>query len=511
MAPMPAADRASLGRRAVTGAGWILAWRMLTRGLGFISTLVLARLLVPNDFGLVAMATAFAGAIDSLSQFAVEDALIRRIEDDTRLHDAAFTIQLGRAWLTAAIVALGAPVAAQWFGEPRLTPVLLVFAAITMIGGLDNIGIVEFQRQLRFNAHVQVLAIPRLLQVVATIGAALLTHSYWALLVGVGVQRVARVAVTYLIHPYRPRLSLEGWRDLAGFSFWMWAAGMASLVWERCDTFIVGHYFGSAKLGLYMVGSQVALLPVSELVAPAASVLMASFAFSRRGGGTATANAVPLAGALLLGVGPMALVLSAGAGSVVTVLLGAKWVAARPLIEIMAWICLFSPISYVCGAVLITIGAVKRQFHGVAVAAVGRVVILYFAARTGRLEVLALGTVASVVMEAMILLWQLRAAGYANLRRSALGLLRGALSGGVAIAVLAWLGGGWTAAPAVVFVAAPLLDNLLHLTWLGVVASVTFGGCVSLLWLASGRPEGPERIVFRLARDMVGSRFSSSV
>lgn len=508
---MTAAERTSLGRRAVSGAGWILAWRMVTRGLGFVSTLVLARVLVPNDFGLVAMATAFSGAIESLSQFAVEDALIRRVEEDTRLHDAAFTVQLGRSVLTAAIVALAAPLAADWFSEPRLTPVLLVLAAITAIGGLDNIGIVEFQRQLRFNVHVRVLAIPRLLQVVATVGAAVLTHSYWALLIGVGTQRIARVAVTYLIHPYRPRLSLAGWRDLAGFSFWLWAAGMASLVWDRCDTFIVGRYFGSAKLGLYMVGSQVALLPVTDLIAPAASVLMASFAFSRRSGGEAAANALPVAGALLLGVVPMVLVLSAGASYVVMLLLGVKWVAARPLIEIMAGMCLFSPVSYVCGAVLTTIGQVRRQFYAVAVAALVKVVILYLAARYFSLEMLAVGSVACVAMEALLLVWQLRIVGYARLRRSAFGLLRGALSGGVAAAVLARVGGTWTAAPSVAFVASPFLDSLLHLALLGGVATVTFGGCVTLLWLASGRPEGPERIVFRLARDMVGPKFSRSV
>ena len=505
---MPQADATSLGRKAVTGAGWILAWRMLTRGLGFVSTLVLARLLVPNDFGLIAMATAFAGAIDTLSQFAVEDALIRRVEEDTRLHDAAFTIQLGRSLLTAAIVGLSAPLAAEWFSEPRLTPVLFVLAGITVIGGLDNIGVVEFQRQLRFNVHVQVLAVPRLLQVVATIAAAVLTHSYWALLVGMGVSRVARVAVTYLIHPYRPRLSLAGWRELAGFSFWLWAAGMASLVWNRCDTFIVGHFFGSAKLGLYMVGSEVALLPLSELVAPAAGVLMASFAYSQRSGGKAAGNALPVAGALLLGVTPMALVLSAGAGYVVTVLLGAKWVEARPLIEIMAWICLVSPVSYVCGAVLITIGQVRRQFHAVAAAAAARVAILYLAARSSSLEMIALGGVVSVALEVLLLVWQVRAVGYARLRRSAFGLLRVALSGAVAAAALTQLGGTWTAVPPVAFVASPVLDSLLYLALIGGVTVVTFGGCVILLWLASGRPEGPERIVFRLARDMVAPRFS---
>lgn len=504
---MASADATSLGRKMLTGTGWIMVWRMASRTLGFANTLVLARLLVPADFGLVAMATAFAGVFDSLSQFPVQDALIRRIEDDTRLHNSAFTIQVGRALMTAAILALAAPLAARWFAEPRLTPVILVLAAFTAVSGIENIGIVEFQRQMQFNMHVQALLVPRILQVLATVSAAWATHSYWALLVGIGVQRVSRVAVTYYIHPYRPRLSLAGLQELVGFSFWLWAAGMASLVWDQCDTFVVGRFFGSANLGLYTIGIQVAILPIVEVVAPAASVLIAGFSLSQRTGGTATKNALPLAGALLLGVIPTSLALSAGAADIVRLLLGSKWSAAAPLVEIAAGMCLFSPVSYICMAVLVTIGQVRRQFYAVASAAALRVVVIYLAARFLDLEMVVAGSVACSAAEALFFLWQLRTAGYAGLRRNASGLLRAAVSGLVTIAVLARYGGAWTHAGPGVFVAGSrTLGSLAHLTLLGTIAALTFGGCVVALWFASGRPEGPERIVARLFMDLMPAK-----
>ena len=84
---------ASVASRTVIGATWMIAWRMATRSLGLISTLVLARLLVPSDFGLVAIATTFAAAIDSLSELGLQAALVRQPDDDPSLYDTAFTMQ----------------------------------------------------------------------------------------------------------------------------------------------------------------------------------------------------------------------------------------------------------------------------------------------------------------------------------------------------------------------------------------------------------------------------------
>ncbi len=476
---------------------------MVARALGFISTLVLARLLFPADFGLVAMASAFTGALESLSQFPVEDALARRIETDTRLHDVAFTFQIGRAFATAGLMALAAPVAAMWFAEPRLTVVVLVLAAITAVSGLDNIGIVEFQREMRFNMHFRILLVPRLLQFFSTILAAWITHSYWALLVGIGVQRISRVVVTYLIHPYRPRISFSGWREIAGFSFWLWATGMLSLAWDRYDTFLVGHYFGPSELGIYMIASQIAMLPIAELVMPAASVLLASFAFSRRTGGSATTNAVPLSASLFLVVAPIALLLSAGSSYVVTLLLGTKWIAAGPLIAIMAWEALAAPLRQICGAVLITIGEVRRQFVAVAAASVIRVIVVYVAARYFSLAAVAIAAVALSSLEAVFFVLQVRAAGYARLREGALGLLRTVFAGAVTLGVLVIFSDAWSAALPSVFSNSIYLNSLLHLVLLGTLITVTFVTSAALAWVASGRPEGPERLLVRLGRGLV--------
>lgn len=493
----------SLARRTLAGAGWIMAWRMAARLLGFVNTLVLARILVPADFGLVAIATAFAGVFESLSQFSVQDALIRRRGDDTRLHDCAFTIQIGRALVTAVVMALFAPLAVKWFAEPRLMPVVLVLAAATVLNGAENIGTVEFTRNMRFDMFFRILVVPRFLQVAVTVLVAWYTHSYWALLVGIIVQRGTRVALTYVAHPYRPRLSLHGWRELAGFSFWLWAAGMASMVWDRSDTLIVGHYFGPVLLGLYTVGIQIAILPIMEIIAPLASVLLAGFSISQRTGGSATDNALPLAAVLLLPMVPMALLLSSGAAYVLPLLLGGQWVKAGPLVAIAAAICTIAPIVYVASAVLTTIGQVRRQFYAVSAAAVFRVVVLVVAARTADLRWVVTALLLSNAVEAILYIHQMRLSGHARLRRSAPGLIRIGLAGLGALLILSQVPGAWGHHGIDFRTHLSYVGDILELSVLAASAFASFVSMLAVLWFVCGRPEGPESMALRLGREIL--------
>ncbi|MGC8477130.1 MAG: oligosaccharide flippase family protein [Acetobacteraceae bacterium] len=486
----------SLTRRAVMGAGWLVAWRMVSRALGFISTLVLARLLVPADFGLVAMATTFSGAIDSLSQFSVEDMLVRRVEDDTRLHDAAFTIQLGRAVLTGALIAAGAPFAADWFHEPRLVPVLLVLGGLSVVSGFENIGLVAFRRALRFDVQFRLSLIPRLLQVLTTVGVALEWRSYWALLAGMAVTRLARLIMTYLVHPYRPRLGLRGWRELAGFSGWLWAASLARLVWDRYDPFLIGPAFGAASLGVFQIAQAVAQLPVTELVAPASDVLLAGFSAGQREGSRAVAAPAPLGVAAVMLLTPIVLTLSAGAGDVVRIMLGGalRWSPAVPLVSLFSLTCLISPVGYVVRASMIARGLVRREFGAMICAAAVRVWLIWLAVQANSLPVVAGAAVACAVVETVLFCFQLGRAGALGIRQAGGSSVRLVLAA-VVTAIALWRTGlGWVAVPGV----PPLGAAMEHLTLLALAGSGLFVGGLGLLWWIAGRPEGAERILLRV-------------
>jgi O-antigen/teichoic acid export membrane protein len=143
----------SLLRKTAGGAGWVIGWRAATRAIGFLSTLVLARLLVPADFGLVALAMSLSRAIDALADLGVQDALIRITLPTRRTYDTAFTVNAMRGVVTATAIAVSARPFAQIFGDPRLFHLVLALAAAVALDSFVNVGVADFRRDFAFHRN----------------------------------------------------------------------------------------------------------------------------------------------------------------------------------------------------------------------------------------------------------------------------------------------------------------------------------------------------------------------
>jgi O-antigen/teichoic acid export membrane protein len=111
------------------GAGWTIGWRFTTRLVGFCSTLVLVRLLTPEDFGIVSLAVGFFQALDSIAGFAVEGAIIRADRADRSIYDAGFTINIVRAAFTSVVLVAFAIPISRFFGNAHLVGVIYALAA----------------------------------------------------------------------------------------------------------------------------------------------------------------------------------------------------------------------------------------------------------------------------------------------------------------------------------------------------------------------------------------------
>ena len=407
-------------------------------------------------------------------------------------------MQAVRGLVTGSVVAGLAGLVSRWFSEPRLLPILLILAVLSTLSGIENVGIVEFRRSLRFSMEFKLLFLPRIGQFVVTIAMALLLRSYWALIIGIAVSNVTRLVMTYVVHPYRPRLALSRWRDLVGFSFWTWASSLSSLVWNRSDPFILGRTLGAGDLGVYLLAYEIAVLPITELVAPASRALFAGFSAAQNQGTDTVSVAIPVVATMLLIVVPLTLGVSATSGYLVMILLGAKWIAAQPLIATFAWLCIFSPFSWVCTTVLMARGFVRQNFYAVTMAAVLKAAVIYVASLTGRMDVVALAAVVVVAIESLLFLTQLRRCGDAQWRASAGALLRIALATGLTVALLYASGLAWTP------VSLPNGPALLQGMAVGISAVLAFGVVQSGLWWLANRPNGPETRLIELAQGFTG-------
>jgi O-antigen/teichoic acid export membrane protein len=491
----------SLRARTARGAGWTAALRVLVRGLGFVSTLILARFLAPGDFGLVALALAAQQAIDTLAFIGVDEALIRAPAPDRGLYDTGFTLNVLRGLTIGLLLAAAAWPAAAFFGEPRLAWVLVVLGISVAIEGFANVGLVDFWRAMDFGKEVRLTVLPRLAGAVLAIGIAAGLHSYWALVAAVLLQRVLRVVISYRMHPYRPHLSLAARGTLLGYSAWSAALSGAVVLRDRAGIFLMARLLDSAGLGVFTVGWDIASTPTSELVAPLSRAAYSGFAAAQHAGDDVAETYLRVAGMAGLLIMPLGFGLSLTAAPLVRLAYGAAWTDAIPVVQILGAVGGSTVFGYLAWTVVYAHARLSTCFAITLAAALLRIVLLVVLMPAFGVAGAAWATAASLGVESALYLVRIvRDHGVAvgGLLRCA---WRTVVGVGAMIAVLYGYGLGWAPAPGSASDAVAQLSLALPL------GAVVYAMTVSFLWFLSGRPGGAEADSFALmARLVVGRR-----
>jgi len=256
---------ASLGRKIARSAVFMIALRGAFRLIGLVSSLILLRLLAPSDFGVVGLVTAALAILEILAELSFEAGLVRMAAPERIHYDTAWTLGLMRNAIMALAVVLSGPWLAAFVADPRVIPLTYVLAGITLLQGLQNVGVIDFQRRLEYDRFFRFQIFGKLAGFCVALPLAFALRNYWALMAGIAATRLSMTALSYAMSPYRPRLTLEGWRDLFDFSKWLLVANIEWVVDSYAMTFLTGRVAGPAAIGLYQVANRVASLPASEV------------------------------------------------------------------------------------------------------------------------------------------------------------------------------------------------------------------------------------------------------
>src|SRR5690349_19676927 len=268
----------SLRRRMARGAAWMMLQRVAIRAIGLASTIILARLLVPDDFGVVALASGFLGVIETFSELGFDLALVQRQTSEPSVYNTTWTLNVIRGFVVAVVLVSLAGAATNLYRDPRLAPVMCWLALGPVLAGLQNVGTVEFHRDLRFDMEFRLAVWSKIGAFCVTICLALWRRDYWALVAGILAGKAIASALSYLIHSYRPRLSMQGARKFLHFSGWLSLNNVITGVKNRLDTFFVGKFVGPSLLGAYSVGYEISNLIASEVMWPVSRVIFSGFA-----------------------------------------------------------------------------------------------------------------------------------------------------------------------------------------------------------------------------------------
>lgn len=343
------------------GAVLVVLMRWVDRLVGLISTVILARLLVPEDFGIVAMAAVVIGAVDTVLDLGVSSALIQNKDANRDDFDTAWTLRMIQAAVAAAIILLIAPYAGNYFNDQRVPDVIRAMAFLVLIGGFENIGIVAFQKNMEFGRDFRFFFLRRIAGFFLTIALAFYLQSYWAMVIGAIFGRTIGVLISYWLHDFRPKLSLSKVAKLWSFSQWVVVRNMGVYGQGQLDKILIGNRTNASTMGNYALADEIAVLPISELLAPLGRVLFPAFVkvkhdseqlrnIFRKALGVQSLLAIPA------GVG-----LCIVASDVVMLLLGQKWQSSTPLVQILALVSVATALSHSSGYLLLALGRVGLQ------------------------------------------------------------------------------------------------------------------------------------------------------
>jgi O-antigen/teichoic acid export membrane protein len=350
-------------------------------------------------------------------------------------------------------------------------------------------GCVDFRKHLQFRKDFLLQVGSKLTGFAVVVPLAFLTRSYWALVAGAIAGRAGGLAMSYALHPFRPRLSLRGTRDLFGFSAWMMMNNAVNYLRLRGAHLVIGRLMSSQSLGLYTISFEMANLPSSELATPINRAIFPGYSKLQDDRPAMQRAFLRVLGLVALGTIPAGIGMAGVAHLFVPAVLGAKWNETVPLISLLA----------IGGTIYVLQVNIQS---------------LYYA--TGRPNLKGLMTLVeiAVLLPLLMLLiprYQLTGAAVAMLVTVSLSV---PLNFGIALrmldlsprAVIAVVWRPIVAASAMFFAiravfppssaAGSSLDNLWLLLAAALLGAAVYAITVAALWLFSGRPAGAEAWVW---------------
>jgi len=457
----------------------------------FASTILLARLLTPDDFGLVAIAVALLAIINAVTSLSLSEALIQ-LRNPTRAHlDTAWTMNVARGLLIAAIFAVIARPMAYFFDDPRLIDVILVMGLTVLVTGLSSPRQALMQRSLVFHQEFVIEVDGKMVAVGTNIAIALIYKSYWALIWGALAGQIATVLVTYIMMPYRPRFSIERFKDIWSFSFWLTLSQAINTLNWRFDQFLIGKFLGRSSLGVYSMGDNLAQMPTREVATPLTRTLFPGFAtlvdkpeYLR----DAYVRAQTFLTTIVLPVGVgMALI----AAPLVELAMGEKWIPSIFVIQALASIFALQTIGSLAQPLALSQGRTQLLFKRDCQLFAARIPIIVIGMLLGGLTGIVLARVITGTMGIGFNIAIVRSLTGLTVSRQICANARPVAGIGAMVAVVLSARLWWAHSLGDM----SLLSDLALSIALG---ATTYIGAIILLWALAGFPDGPERDGMRI-------------
>ncbi|SLN69161.1 Lipopolysaccharide biosynthesis protein WzxC [Oceanibacterium hippocampi] len=492
------------------GAFWMIAMNWSMRLIGLVNTMILARLLVPEDFGIIAMSMVVVGFLHVFSEANVDLLLLRKADVSEADYNSAWTLRIMTGIVVMVLLMAVAPLFADYANDPRVTVVIQILALRSGLLGFENIGVVRFRKELNFRREFLYQFYRRIIYFVVGLIFVLALRNYYALAVAPPLAAVIAVIISYRMSPFRPKLDFSRVGQAWNFSRWLILLEVARFVANRTDNAVLSRTQDATALGNYFVAVEIATMPTRELVMPLTRALFPTFskvAHDPEQLRTAFLQVMSFVSTFCIAAGlGMALV----ADHLVPVMLGSKWSAAIPF---FFWFAIYGVATGIIQSITPFFVVIGRE-RTVALLDVAYIAVLVptliYLGNTQAIVAVAIGRVVCRYLYLIFVLAMMRRFGGVPVAAIVGTIWRPALAGLAMAATLNWL-------PPIVApdlaaqtgMSIAFTGHLLSLVEQFLVGAFVYLGTVCLLWVLAGRPAGAESVVLGLVGRRLAARRSS--
>ncbi|MEM7767266.1 MAG: lipopolysaccharide biosynthesis protein [Pseudomonadota bacterium] len=467
------------------GASWLLIGRFLSQAIGFVSMMFAARFLTPEDVGLAFIAITVMTLVGAILEFPTAAALIHFDEPTRDDYDTAWTLGILRGLVVSGmLLALAWPIA-QFYGDERLFPLMLLVASYPLILGLRNAYMEEFARELVFSPEAFAEIAVKLTSAATIISIAYLTGSYWAIPIGLVASGGAGIVVSFILKPKFPRLTLVSFKRIFNYSLWLGLSHIFRHLTWQADGLFVGT-LGKATMGFYSYGTQLSQRVSTLLTAPINRSLFSAFSSIQKDGerlNRAFLLSMSFTFALML---PLGFGMSVLAEPIVRVMFGEKWMQAAIVLALSGPVIGINNLNMPAAALAMSLGRTKLLFWRNFITFLLRITPLLWALALYGLEGVLWSRVGTAVLSVGISLWMVKHMVGITILDQFRAILRSVMAGAVMYLVV------YLVRDTLIISEGAIALQFASLCLVAGIGAATYASVHALLWLAQGRPLGPE-------------------
>lgn len=352
----------NVATRAVRSTLYVALNTYVNAAVTFVTSIILARLLLPEHFGIVALANFFLSLFGRVRELGLNQALVHRQKSLEEAYSVHFILQLLLALLNLALILVAAPIlASRYPNQPQMVQVLIVFAVFVIFQAASQTQLMAFEKELLFRYTTLVNIFALIVSSIISVAMAFKGFGVWSLVVGNTSLTFLTFLGLWIFRPWKLRLSFD--KKIAKwflrFGFYLWIGAIVTFVLFQYNDFIVGTLLGAAILGFYSRALKFAELPnslvtsvISRVALPTYSKLQNEKQKLQRSFNLVLTNIVRISL-------PMTLILFFTAREFTLVLIGEKWLPMVPIFKLLIIYSFLRAIFDDAGAFLTAVGRPK--------------------------------------------------------------------------------------------------------------------------------------------------------